>query len=118
MHLIQEKSRKLYSSSARYDVDNETDQRDYKQQVNWTTANVTNETQQPKHQQNHENRPQHRLSSFVFNLEIPKNPGTTSMGAMSMPIGEKADGCKKGRRNPHFLLESKRQDLQTQAGRL
>jgi len=68
---------------------------------------VTNETQQPKHQQNHENRPQHRLSSFVFNLEIPKNPGTTSMGAMSMPIGEKADGCKKGRRNPHFYWNQK-----------
>src|SRR6266542_3912382 len=61
MHLVQRKSRKLYSSAARYDVDNE--------------------NEQPKHQQNHENRPQHRLILLRCNLEIPKNPGTRSMGS-------------------------------------
>jgi hypothetical protein len=43
--------------------------------VNKTAPNAPEETNQPKHQQNYKNRPQHRKLSFVyyrmFDLRLP-----------------------------------------------
>src|SRR6266542_958235 len=57
------------------------------------------------------------LSSFVVTLKSPKIPEQEAWGAMSMPIGEKADGCARKPKKPAFLLESKVK-LATQAGPL
>jgi hypothetical protein len=48
-----------HCAPARYEVDDENNQRDHKQQMNQATRNMQAKSQQPEDYENHDNRPKH-----------------------------------------------------------